>query len=70
MQYSVDKIENMTKEEIKVMLNEFDEVLRDKDTQIENLNNKIGRQNDREIGLQKKINMLQAMIQGIVDNEF
>lgn len=70
MKYSVDKIEVMTKDEIKVMLNEFDEVLRDKDTQIENLNNRIERQNDREIGLQKKISMLQAMIQGIVDNEF
>lgn len=70
MKYSVDEIEVMTKDEIKVMLNEFDEVLRDKDTQIENLNNRIERQNDREIGLQKKISMLQAMIQGIVDNEF
>lgn len=70
MKYSVDEIETMTKDEIKVMLNEIDEVLRDKDNQIENLNNRIERQNDREIGLQKKISMLQAMIQGIVDNEF
>lgn len=68
--YTAAQIAVMTEVEIEVILNEFEERLRDKDNQIDELKRNI---NFKDTLIEKKdakLSMLQSMIQGIVDNEF
>ncbi|HAB66567.1 MAG TPA: hypothetical protein DCE23_04285 [Firmicutes bacterium] len=68
--YTANQISEMTIDEINTMLEEFEERLCDKNTQIDQLKGSIKYKDNLIEKKNAKISMLQAMIQGIVDNEF
>lgn len=68
--YTIEKIEIMTREEIKVMLDEFEKELRHKDNCIEQLKATIQCRDGYINEMSVKLIMLQSMIQAIVNNEF
>ena len=61
------EFETMTKEEFKMIINEYEEILRDKDCEIEELKGKIERQRETLLKEHERNILLESMIRGVIE---